>query len=139
MNPLTVFFAIVPLLVVAAMIAVVPLQWPMPGWRLAAGLVASVCMVLISVARLQLGRAFSLTPQARVLVTRGLYSRIRNPVYVFGLIGIAALFVYLRVPILLIVFVLLIPMQILRARAEARVLEEKFGDEYRRWRKQTWF
>jgi protein-S-isoprenylcysteine O-methyltransferase Ste14 len=30
-------------------------------------------------------------------------------------------------------------MQVLRARAEGRKLEEKFGDEYREWKRQTWF
>jgi protein-S-isoprenylcysteine O-methyltransferase Ste14 len=30
-------------------------------------------------------------------------------------------------------------MQILRARREAKVLEEKFGDEYREYKKRTWF
>jgi protein-S-isoprenylcysteine O-methyltransferase Ste14 len=38
---------------------------------------------------------------------------------------------------LLIVPVLIL--QITRARAEARVLEAHFGDEYRRYRASTWF
>jgi protein-S-isoprenylcysteine O-methyltransferase Ste14 len=29
--------------------------------------------------------------------------------------------------------------QIVRARAEGRVLEERFGDAYRRYKDQTWF
>ncbi len=34
-------------------------------------------------ARLQLGKSFAVTPQAKELVTLGLYSRIRNPIYIF--------------------------------------------------------
>ena len=34
-------------------------------------------------ARLQLGNSFAVTPQAKELVSLGLYSRIRNPIYVF--------------------------------------------------------
>jgi uncharacterized membrane protein len=34
-------------------------------------------------ARLQLGKSFAVTPQAKELVTAGLYSRIRNPIYLF--------------------------------------------------------
>jgi protein-S-isoprenylcysteine O-methyltransferase Ste14 len=34
---------------------------------------------------------------------------------------------------------LLIPLQVWRARNEARVLEEKFGEEYREYRRRTWF
>jgi len=33
----------------------------------------------------------------------------------------------------------LIPVQVLRARREAAVLEAKFGDAYRKYRKHTWF
>jgi protein-S-isoprenylcysteine O-methyltransferase Ste14 len=35
--------------------------------------------------------------------------------------------------------VALIPVQMMRARSEAKVLEEKFGEEYRRYRAGTWF
>jgi protein-S-isoprenylcysteine O-methyltransferase Ste14 len=40
--------------------------------------------VLLFTARWQLGRSFSVTPQARELVTQGVYSKIRNPIYVFS-------------------------------------------------------
>jgi len=33
---------------------------------------------------LPVGQSFSVTPQARELVTHGLYSKIRNPIYVFS-------------------------------------------------------
>ena len=42
-------------------------------------------------------------------------------------------------PRLLVILVVLIPMQIIRARREAAVLEAKFGDAYRECRKRTWF
>jgi protein-S-isoprenylcysteine O-methyltransferase Ste14 len=42
-------------------------------------------------------------------------------------------------PFLLLILIVIIPMQIIRARREARVLEEEFGDEYREYRKRTWF
>ena len=47
--------------------------------------------------------------------------------------------IMIKQPKLLIAFVVLIPMQIIRARREAAVLEAKFGDAYREYRKQTWF
>ena len=37
------------------------------------------------------------------------------------------------------VFVLLIPLQLWRARKESAVLEAAFGDEYRAYRAGTWF
>jgi protein-S-isoprenylcysteine O-methyltransferase Ste14 len=42
-------------------------------------------------------------------------------------------------PELLTVLLVLIPVQIIRARREAAVLEAKFGDAYREYRKRTWF
>jgi protein-S-isoprenylcysteine O-methyltransferase Ste14 len=92
-----------------------------------------------TVAHVQLGASFSARAQARKLVTHGLYSRIRNPIYVFGSIGIAGIFLFLQRPWLLLVFLALIPMQIFRARNEARVLENAFGEDYREYRKKTWF
>ena len=89
-------------------------------------------LVFWCVAHMQLGTSFSATAQARHLVTRGLYSRIRNPIYIFGMIGLAGVFLFL-------VFLALIPMQIFRAKNEARVLENAFGDEYREYRRKTWF
>jgi protein-S-isoprenylcysteine O-methyltransferase Ste14 len=39
----------------------------------------------------------------------------------------------------LLALLVIIPVQILRARRESRVLEEKFGEEYREYRRRTWF
>jgi len=94
---------------------------------------------LLLLARFQLGRAFSLTPQARKLVTHGLYSRIRNPIYLFGAFATAGLFLIIQRPVLWVLFTLIIVMQVVRARREAAILEAKFGDEYRAYRSHTWF
>ena len=95
--------------------------------------------VLWTVARFQLGRSLTVTAQAKKLVTHGLYSRIRNPIYVFGSCVIAGLILVLGRPVWLLAFVLIVPLQIWRARKEAAVLEGTFGEEYRRYRAETWF
>jgi protein-S-isoprenylcysteine O-methyltransferase Ste14 len=41
--------------------------------------------------------------------------------------------------LLLIPLLVLIPVQIVRARREQKVLEEAFGDEYVRYKAGTWF
>lgn len=105
-----------------------------------AGLVVAILgLGLTAVARVQLGRAFSVRPHARVLVTSGLYSKFRNPIYVFSAIGLSGLALYFDQPRALWALLVLIPLQVLRVRAESRVLEEKFGDEYRRYRSSVWF
>ena len=94
---------------------------------------------LVLAARFQLGRSFSLTPQARKLVTHGLYSKIRNPIYVFGAVAIAGLAMILQKPTLWLLLAAIIVLQSVRARREAQVLEAKFGDDYRAYRSRTWF
>lgn len=94
--------------------------------------------VLWGIAHIQLGDSFSVRAEARQLVTRGLYSRFRNPIYVFGGIGMAGFLLAIERPIWLLAFLVMIPLQIVRSRREARVLEEKFGDEYREYARHTW-
>jgi protein-S-isoprenylcysteine O-methyltransferase Ste14 len=105
---------------------------------------AGVCMMVAGfslwlVAHVQLGSSFAARAEARNLVTHGLYSKIRNPIYLFGSIGIAGVFLFLGRPYLLVIFMVLIPLQLFRMRNETKVLEAKFGDEYRSYRQGTWF
>ncbi len=92
-----------------------------------------------SLARFQLGRAFSIRAKATRLVTTGLYARLRNPIYVFGCFFFLGIAMFIPFWPLLLALIIVIPMQIVRARREAAVLEASFGEEYRRYRRQTWF
>lgn len=110
-------------------------------WNLAriVGLIIAVpSLILLFVARFQLGRSFAVSPQAKELVTHGLYSRIRNPMYTFSFLLIVGLFVALQKPALYPLLAVILVVQIVRARQEAKVLEEKFGESYRQYRKNTW-
>ena len=98
-----------------------------------------VGIVGIATARFQLGKSFSLTAKAHQLVTHGIYSKIRNPIYVSGAVMLAGFVLVLHRPMLWLVFLALIVMQTLRARREAKVLEAAFGDAYREYRRNTWF
>jgi protein-S-isoprenylcysteine O-methyltransferase Ste14 len=119
------------------------------GWELAptkwtAVQTAGLCLAvtsffLLTVARFQLGKSFSVTPQAKQLVNRGIYSKVRNPIYLFGLLFLFGYILLLGRFIWLLALVVLIALQIWRARKEARVLEEKFGEDYRTYRARTWF
>jgi protein-S-isoprenylcysteine O-methyltransferase Ste14 len=93
----------------------------------------------IAIARYQLGGSFSIKAEAHQLVTRGLYSKIRNPIYVFGTVLIAGFFLVVQRPALWILLGVVIVGQMARARREARVLEAAFGDDYREYRRKTWF
>jgi len=94
--------------------------------------------LLLCIARVQLGDAFSARAKASTLVTKGLYSRIRNPIYVFGALAIAGIIIWTSRPWLFLVFAVLIPLQAYRARKEAQVMEEKFGPAYLEYKRKTW-
>jgi len=92
------------------------------------------------VARRQLGQSFSVRAEARQLVTRGLYARLRHPIYIFG--GLAYLGVFLALQhrgMLAAFLVFSVLVQGARARRENRVLGAHFGQAYRDYRSRTWF
>jgi len=130
---LVVLFAVLALLVAHV--------WGQP-WtpmRIAGAAIGVPSLALLFLARIQLGGSFSVRAKARALVTTGLYSRIRNPIYVFGALTVVGIFLFAGAPKLLWLLVVLIPLQIYRARKEDRVLAAKFGDEYRAYKARTWF
>ena len=112
---------------------------PRTLWQIIGLSIAVPSLFLLVLARIQLGRAFSIQARASTLVTTGLYSRIRNPIYVFGGLVIAGIIIWTGRPILLLFLVALIPIQIVRARKESKVLEQKFGAEYAEYTRRTWF
>jgi protein-S-isoprenylcysteine O-methyltransferase Ste14 len=127
-------------------VAAAVLFWALITWRTpwnvqryTGTVLAVVGGSFIAVARYQLGKSFSIKPEAEELVTTGLYSKIRNPIYVFGTVMITGLVLVLQRPALWIIVVVVVIAQTVRARREARVLEAAFGDAYREYRRKTWF
>ena len=98
-----------------------------------------VCAVLWFAARWQLGDAFSVTAQARHLVTGGLYSKLRHPIYVFGTAAFLFLVLALQGWPALFIWAIVILIQVARVRREELILAEKFGEEYTAYRNRTWF
>jgi protein-S-isoprenylcysteine O-methyltransferase Ste14 len=113
---------------------------PRQDWQYITGMiVATAGYVLWIVARLQLGKSFTARAEARELVTTGLYSRFRNPIYFFSTAGIFAMCLAMRWYADGIAFLVLISIfQWVRARKESAILEAKFGDAYRQYRARTW-
>lgn len=104
------------------------------------GALVAICgYALFITARLQLGASFSVSPQAKGLVTHGLYSRVRNPIYLFVGVMWLGLIVALHLYWMFVPLLVLLAMQLIRAGREAKVLEERFGQAYLNYRAQTWF
>jgi len=95
--------------------------------------------VLLLTAYIQLGSSFAITPQAKELVTKGLYAKIRHPIYVFGLLLFLGFAMVIRDVISYVFWGFALLNVIWRVRRENRVLEEKFGVAYRAYREQVWF
>ena len=133
--------AVVVPLIVLLLYVLVPGVWERP-WtavRIAGAILAVIAYGLVFAARIQLGKSFSVRPQARELVTHGLYSRFRNPMYVFLDIMLFGLILALHWHWLLLILPVLVVFQARQARREAKVLQGKFGQGYLDYREQTWF
>jgi len=136
LTPLFIFqFCVVVVVILAVVFR--PGQWSLARW---VGLAIAIpAAVLLFTARWQLGASFSVTPQARALVTHGVYSRIRNPIYVFSALMLLGVLIALQYRYAFLLLALLIPIQMVRAHQESKILEATFGDEYRKYRMGTWF
>jgi protein-S-isoprenylcysteine O-methyltransferase Ste14 len=128
-------------IVVGSVLSLLIWKLPPPAWT--AVPIAGMCLMLLgfvlwTIARFQLGKSLTVTAQAKKLITSGLYSKFRNPIYLFASAVVAGAILAIDRPLWLLIFVVFIPFQIWRGRKEADVLEASFGDEYRRYRDTTW-
>jgi protein-S-isoprenylcysteine O-methyltransferase Ste14 len=130
------------LAVIVVTLAMLLVHAPEVGWSTAkviGAVIAGISFPLFVLARWQLGSSFSVKAKANRLVTTGLYSRIRNPIYLFGGLFIVGLSLFLSPWGPLVVALVIVPMQVVRAHREERVLAEAFGEEYERYKSKTWF
>ena len=112
---------------------------PWTELRIAGAILAATGYALVVTARIQLGRSFSFRPEAKGLVTHGLYSRIRNPMYVFVDVMILGLILVLEWHWVLVIPAALAVLQTRLARREEKLLQATFGQAYVDYRNQTWF
>ena len=130
------------LAVIIVIVACLLVYAPEVDWSTAkviGAVIAGISFPLFVLARWQLGSSFSVRAKAGRLVTTGLYSRIRNPIYLFGGLFTVGLSLFVSVWGPLVVALVIVPLQIVRARSEERVLAGAFGEEYARYKSRTWF
>jgi protein-S-isoprenylcysteine O-methyltransferase Ste14 len=101
--------------------------------------IAGSSVPLLLLAHWQLGASFSVKAKARSLVTTGIYSKVRNPIYLFSGLVLVGLSLFLSVWGPLVVSLVLIPLQAYRAHKEERVLAAAFGERYEIYKRSTWF
>ena len=100
---------------------------------------AAISLALVALSRVQLGKSFAITPQAKGLVTHGLYSRLQHPMYVFVDLTVCGIALAVHHWYVLLLLVVLFSMQTKNARGERKVLQAKFGESYETYRRATWF
>ena len=100
---------------------------------------AIISFALVILARVQLGKSFSVTPKANDLVMHGLYSRLQHPMYVFVDLTVCGIALAAHRWYVLLPLVILLPLQTRNARRERDLLQEKFRERYEIYRRATWF
>jgi protein-S-isoprenylcysteine O-methyltransferase Ste14 len=129
---------VIPLVVLLLYILVPGLkERPWTALRIGGAILAVIAYFLVITSRIQLGKSFSVRAEAKELVTHSLYGRIRNAMYVSVDLMIFGLIFALGLHWLLVVFAIFVVLQAQQARREAKVLQEKFGQVYIDYRKQT--
>ena len=108
--------------------------------RLLLGLVIGLpSFILMILARRQLGKYFSIMPEAKGLVKTGLYSKFQHPMYFFLDLFLLGVIIILNLKILLLLWMLIIILQVLQSNREESVLRNVFGPEYEIYSAHKWF
>jgi protein-S-isoprenylcysteine O-methyltransferase Ste14 len=102
-------------------------------------MLAITSFALAALARLQLGKSFTVTPRAGDLVSSGLYSRLQHPIYIFVDFTVCGIALAVHSWYVLLLLVIVLPLQTRNARTERKLLQEKFGERYEIYRRATWF
>lgn len=85
----------------------------------------------------QLGRSFSIFPQARRLVIKGPYAIIRHPLYLMESVGFLGICLQFRLPWSLLIFLINTALMIWRVGFEEDILSKTFPG-YAKYRANTW-
>jgi protein-S-isoprenylcysteine O-methyltransferase Ste14 len=113
-----------------------PRAEPDPAWDGAALGLLLAGHFLCAVALMQLGRSLSIMPEARRLVTEGLYARIRHPLYLAEAIATIGVLLLYRLPAAFALVAVQFCVQLWRMREEEKVLAAAFP-EYAEYRQRT--
>ena len=102
--------------------------------------IGAVGVLLWAAAMWTMGSSLAVLPGTDHLVTKGVYRVFRHPIYIGIVLTLTGLFVACgSVLCLVYVLVVVIPLNIFRARAEEEVLLVQFGSSYQRYRDSTHF
>jgi protein-S-isoprenylcysteine O-methyltransferase Ste14 len=103
-------------------------------------IIGAIGVVILITGIVTLGKYFTASMTPKGLVTHGIYSKIRHPIF-FGviLVYLGMEFIFQSIYGLFLVIFVLIPFYIYSAIEEEKILSEKFKDKYIAYKKKTLF
>ena len=110
-------------------------------WLVQIGLgVGLLGVILWIVSMWHIGSSFAVMPGAKELITRGIYTYIRHPMYLGITLTICGLMLACGSVFGMIYLVaVILPVNAVRVRLEERALTNQFGELYLAHKKNTWF
>lgn len=96
-------------------------------------------LIIWWIGKITLNDAFTAMPKARRLITKGIYSKIRHPIYIGLSLTLLGWLFLIYSSSLMILIILVIISLIIRGFFEEKVLIKKFGKEYSDYKKKSWF
>jgi len=141
LNKKTKLQLLVPLLYAAVVTLYFLYSWPdnvTPRHVIAAVITYSAFTFWI-ISRITLGDSFSLKPKAKHLVSGGVYSKLRHPVYYFSILAASGLTLYVWHFLAAVLLSFLILLEVWRIRKEEEILLDRFGAQYVDYKAKTWF
>jgi protein-S-isoprenylcysteine O-methyltransferase Ste14 len=85
-----------------------------------------------------LGKNFHGFSEPKTLITSGIYSKISHPIYLGAILSFIGLSIFSKHTFIILVTLILIPLQLIRASVEQKKLEQKYGEKYIKYKKGTW-
>ena len=129
------------LLVILIITIIFKNQFQIPEYVRTIGfIICAIGVIFIIAGIITLGEYFTTSIIPKGLVTTGIYSKIRHPMFIGAIlvyIGIVVIFQSI-IGFLLVLFIL-IPFFIYSAIEEEKILSEKFKDKYTAYKKKTLF
>jgi len=89
--------------------------------------------------KLTLGDAFTMLPKAKMLVIKGIYSKVKHPIYIGLSLVLMGWSVFLWSGFLTIFTLVTIIILFTRAYFEEKALLKKYGKKYQKYKDDTWF
>ena len=96
-------------------------------------IIAIVGYILWCMARFEIGESFAYLPQHESsikLIKTGVYSIFSHPIYIFSSLSLFGYILFIVRPMFLLIFIVLIPVQVYRAKKEKAALKKIHGEEY---------